>query len=49
MEGVPRFHGDFDLVAVCRALLDDPLWVRKVKAGTLDGGTFTRESLGRYP
>ena len=44
-----RFErGDFDLVAVGRALLDDPLWVRKVKTGTLDGGTFTRESLGRY-
>jgi 2,4-dienoyl-CoA reductase-like NADH-dependent reductase (Old Yellow Enzyme family) len=41
-------RGDFDLVAVGRALLDDPLWVSKVKAGTLDGSTFTRESLGRY-
>lgn len=45
-----RFErGDFDLVAVGRALLEDPEWLRKVKEGRHDElRSFTRESLGRY-
>jgi 2,4-dienoyl-CoA reductase-like NADH-dependent reductase (Old Yellow Enzyme family) len=29
-------RGEFDLVAVGRALLQDPFWAQKVKAGRLD-------------
>jgi len=29
-------RGDFDLVAVGRALLQDPEWVKKVKEGKMD-------------
>jgi 2,4-dienoyl-CoA reductase-like NADH-dependent reductase (Old Yellow Enzyme family) len=49
-ELVRRFErGDFDLVAVGRALLEDPQWLRKVKEGRHDElQSFTRESLGRY-
>ena len=49
-ELVRRFErGDFDLVAVGRALLDDPLWVSKVKAGRHgELGDFSPASLGRY-
>lgn len=38
-------RGDFDLVAVGRALLQDPEWVQKIKEGKTTE-TFTRESLG---
>lgn len=48
-ELVRRFErGDFDLVAVGRALLADPEWVTKVKNGHLDDlHGFQREALGR--
>jgi 2,4-dienoyl-CoA reductase-like NADH-dependent reductase (Old Yellow Enzyme family) len=39
-------RGDFDLVGVCRALLQDPLWATKVKearSGELQ--PFRREAL----
>lgn len=40
-------RGDFDLVAVGRALLQDPEWVRKVKEGNTDELlNFSAESLG---
>ncbi|MFP3597124.1 NADH:flavin oxidoreductase [Chryseobacterium sp. SIMBA_029] len=40
-------RGDFDLVAVGRALLQDPEWVKKVKEGnTEDLLNFSAESLG---
>ncbi|MCT2406164.1 NADH:flavin oxidoreductase [Chryseobacterium antibioticum] len=40
-------RGDFDLVAVGRALLQDPEWVKKVKAGnTEELLNFSAESLG---
>jgi 2,4-dienoyl-CoA reductase-like NADH-dependent reductase (Old Yellow Enzyme family) len=40
-------RGDFDLVAVGRALLQDPAWARKVHAGRVhDLHDFTREALG---
>ena len=40
-------RGEFDLVAVGRALLADPQWARKVREGTLDqSANFSRESLG---
>ncbi|MDV7698799.1 NADH:flavin oxidoreductase [Chryseobacterium soli] len=40
-------RGDFDLVAVGRALLQDPEWVKKVKEGnTEDILNFSAESLG---
>jgi len=40
-------RGDFDLVAVGRALLQDPAWVRKVHEGRLhDLHDFTRDALG---
>jgi len=39
-------RGDFDLVGVGRALLQDPLWATKVKEGRADElQAFTRESL----
>jgi 2,4-dienoyl-CoA reductase-like NADH-dependent reductase (Old Yellow Enzyme family) len=39
-------RGDFDLVAVGRALISDPDWVRKVRAGQTDGFLgYTKESL----
>lgn len=42
-------RGEFDLVAVGRALLNDPVWVEKIKAGrTSELKPFTRESLGEY-
>ncbi|MFP3594376.1 NADH:flavin oxidoreductase [Chryseobacterium sp. SIMBA_038] len=40
-------RGDFDLVAVGRALLQDPEWVKKVKEGNTDDLlNFSAESLG---
>lgn len=40
-------RGDFDLVAVGRALLQDPEWVKKVKEGNTDELlNFSAESLG---
>lgn len=40
-------RGDFDLVAVGRALLQDPDWVKKVKEGNTDDLlNFSAESLG---
>ncbi len=40
-------RGDFDLVAVGRALLQDPTWARKVQEGRLhDLNDFTRDALG---
>jgi 2,4-dienoyl-CoA reductase-like NADH-dependent reductase (Old Yellow Enzyme family) len=40
-------RGDFDLVAVGRALLQDPEWARKVHEGRNDDlKTFTKEALG---
>ena len=37
--------GEFDIVAVGRALLADPLWARKVKDGRLDElMPFTKEA-----
>lgn len=40
-------RGDFDLVAVGRALLQDPLWVKKIKEGnTEELLDFSAESLG---
>jgi len=40
-------RGDFDLVAVGRALLQDPAWARKVHEGRTDQLTdFTRDALG---
>jgi len=46
-ELVRRFNrGDFDLVAVGRAFLQDPQWIRKVKEGRLDElQDFRKESL----
>ncbi len=42
-------RGDFDLVAVGRALLQDPQWVLKIRDGrTGELQVFTAESLGRY-
>ncbi len=39
-------RGDFDLVAVGRAILQDPEWVKKVKAGSMDElQDFKAESL----
>jgi 2,4-dienoyl-CoA reductase-like NADH-dependent reductase (Old Yellow Enzyme family) len=39
-------RGDFDLIAVGRALLQDPEWVQKVRAGRInDLKEFTREAL----
>ncbi|QCN95943.1 12-oxophytodienoate reductase [Azospirillum argentinense] len=42
-----RFErGDFDLVAVGRALLSDPQWVRKVREGRMEAlRDFTKEAL----
>jgi len=38
--------GEFDIVAVGRALLVDPAWARKVKEGRLDElKPFTKEAL----
>ena len=40
-----RFErGDFDLVAVGRAILQDPLWVKKIRAGSKTEA-FTKEAL----
>jgi 2,4-dienoyl-CoA reductase-like NADH-dependent reductase (Old Yellow Enzyme family) len=49
-ELVRRFdRGDFDLVSVGRALLQDPNWVKKVKAGETDQlEGFANESLAKY-
>ena len=49
-ELVRRFdRGDFDLVAVGRAILDDPRWVNKVEEGRWSElRAFTRESLATY-
>ena len=39
-------RGDFDLVAVGRALLSDPQWVRKVREGRTEAlRDFTKEAL----
>ncbi|MEM9899440.1 MAG: 12-oxophytodienoate reductase, partial [Pseudomonadota bacterium] len=39
--------GEFDLIAVGRALLQDPEWAIKVKEGRDDDlMTFTKEALG---
>jgi 2,4-dienoyl-CoA reductase-like NADH-dependent reductase (Old Yellow Enzyme family) len=38
-------RGDFDLVAVGRALLQDPNWVKKIREGKATE-TFTKEALG---
>ena len=39
-------RGDFDLVAVGRALLQDPEWVKKIKEGSLEElQDFKAESL----
>jgi 2,4-dienoyl-CoA reductase-like NADH-dependent reductase (Old Yellow Enzyme family) len=36
-ELIRRFdRGDFDLVAVGRALLQDPLWIRKIREGRIN-------------
>jgi 2,4-dienoyl-CoA reductase-like NADH-dependent reductase (Old Yellow Enzyme family) len=45
-----RFErGDFDLVAVGRAILQDPLWVLKIKEGRKNElETFTAGSLAKY-
>ena len=47
MELIRRFErGDFDLVAVGRAQLQDPDWVRKIKNGRIDElKDFAKESL----
>jgi 2,4-dienoyl-CoA reductase-like NADH-dependent reductase (Old Yellow Enzyme family) len=37
--------GEFDLIAVGRALLADPQWIEKLKAGTSDFKGFTKEAL----
>jgi 2,4-dienoyl-CoA reductase-like NADH-dependent reductase (Old Yellow Enzyme family) len=49
-ELVRRFdRGDFDLVAVGRAILQDPLWVAKIKDGRdAELKSFTSASLGKY-
>jgi 2,4-dienoyl-CoA reductase-like NADH-dependent reductase (Old Yellow Enzyme family) len=49
-ELVRRFdRGDFDLVAVGRAILQDPLWVAKIKGGKeKELQPFTAGSLGKY-
>lgn len=49
-ELVRRFErGDFDLVAIGRALLTDPAWVEKIKTGrTSELKEFTRESMANY-
>ncbi|AYL99380.1 12-oxophytodienoate reductase [Mucilaginibacter celer] len=42
-------RGEFDLVAVGRALLQDPCWIEKMRDGRYDElRDFSRESLGRY-
>lgn len=38
-------RGDFDLVAVGRALLQDPQWVKKIREGK-ETNSFTKEALG---
>ena len=39
-------HGEFDLVAVGRALLTDPEWARKVRQGRFDELLpFTKDAL----
>lgn len=44
-ELMKRFdRGDFDMVAVGRAILQDPNWVKKIKAG-IATETFTKEAL----
>jgi 2,4-dienoyl-CoA reductase-like NADH-dependent reductase (Old Yellow Enzyme family) len=45
-----RFErGDFDLIAVGRAILQDPLWVLKIKDGRkTELETFTAASLAKY-
>lgn len=49
-ELVRRFErGDFDLVAAGRSLLNDPMWVKKIKEGRNNELTeFTLAALGRY-
>ncbi len=49
-ELVRRFErGDCDLVAVGRAILDDPKWVNKVEEGRWSElREFTKESLATY-
>ena len=42
-------RGEFDLVAVGRALLQDPHWIEKVKEGNYDQlKDFSKDSLGLY-
>lgn len=42
-------RGDFDLVAVGRALLQDPQWILKIKQGRdSELESFTAESMGKY-
>ena len=41
-------RGEFDLIAVGRAILNDPHWVTKVRAGDVTGlRDFTAASLGK--
>ena len=46
VEGFER--GDFDLVAVGRPLLNDPLWLAKVRAGREGAGVFDPGSLHKW-
>ena len=40
-------RGEFDLIAVGRAILNDPLWVAKVRAGDKEGlRDFTAAAMG---
>lgn len=45
--GAGRQRGDFDLIAVGRALLADPAWPNKVQAGRHDIVPFSQESQAR--
>ena len=41
-------RGDFDLIAVGRALLQDPDWVVKIRDGRVDElQAFSREAMGK--
>jgi 2,4-dienoyl-CoA reductase-like NADH-dependent reductase (Old Yellow Enzyme family) len=41
-------RGDFDLVAVGRALLQDPEWVRKVKEGKTDEFWISKQKVWQH-